>query len=55
MKERYHSEDPGVDERITTEWILGKWSKGPEYRPEAGSCKHGNEPLDSIAGWEFLD
>jgi len=20
-----------------------------------GSCEHGNEPLDSIKGWKFLD
>jgi hypothetical protein len=25
-------------------------STGSGYGPEAGSCEHGNEPLDSIKG-----
>jgi hypothetical protein len=25
------------------------------HRPEEGSCRHGNEPSDSIKCWEFLE
>jgi hypothetical protein len=27
-KERYHSEDQGVDGRMGSEWILGRWAAG---------------------------
>jgi hypothetical protein len=30
-------------------------SSGSRYRPEAGSCEHGNECLDSINDREFLE
>jgi hypothetical protein len=33
----------------------GLSSSGSGYGPVAGSCEHGNEPLVSIKGGEFLD
>jgi hypothetical protein len=51
-----HLQKLGVDEKI----ILGKWggcgldSSGSGYGPVVGSCEHGNEPLGSIKGGEFL-
>ena len=28
LRERYHLEDPGVDERIILRWIFRKWNVG---------------------------
>jgi hypothetical protein len=30
-------------------------ASGSEQRPVVGSCEHGNEPLGSTKGREFLD
>jgi len=30
-------------------------ASGSGQEPEAGSCEHGNEPLGSMKGGEFLD
>jgi hypothetical protein len=62
LKERDHSEDPGVKGRIIFEWNLGKWgvrcgldSSGSGQGPAAHCCEHGNEPSSFIKGGEFLD
>jgi len=39
-------------DRVT---VCGLDSSGSGQGPVAGSCEHGNEPSDSIKGWEFLD
>jgi hypothetical protein len=31
MRERDHSEDPGIDERIILRWISKKWNGGLEW------------------------
>jgi hypothetical protein len=62
LKVSGHSEDLGVDGRITLKWILTKY--GEKVRTGliwlrrgmgAGSCEHSNKPLGSIKGGEFLD
>jgi hypothetical protein len=65
LKERDHSEDLGVDGKIILECIIGKqggkvwsgfiWLMTGTSEPVAVSCEHGNEPLGSIKGGEFLD
>jgi hypothetical protein len=30
-------------------------ASGSAWKPVGGSCEHGNEPLNSIKGKEFLD
>jgi hypothetical protein len=63
MKERDHSEDLGIDERIILYYISGKcngklWTGLNWLRigtPIVGSCEHGNEPSSSVKGGEFLN
>jgi hypothetical protein len=38
-----------------TEWEVMDRMHLVQDRPMTGSCEHGNEPLDSIKGEEFLD
>jgi len=52
----------GVHVRIILKWIIisrvcgcGLDSCGSVQGPVVGSCEHGNEPLGSIEGGEFLD
>jgi hypothetical protein len=60
-KGRYHFKDVGIDGRIMFKWILGKqgWRMWIGFISGLGlvvdSCKHGNGPLSSIKGGEFLD
>jgi hypothetical protein len=62
LKEVYHVEDAGIDERI----LLKLDSKmqiascglnlcGSELEPLACCCEYGDELSDSVKGWEFLD
>ena len=62
LRERDHLEEPGIHGRIILEQIFGKWDG--KYRLDWSdsiqgqvmrSCKHGNEPSDSIKCREFLD
>jgi hypothetical protein len=58
-KERDHSEDRGVDEKMGSEWILGRLDEGRGFLnwtqlaqdrgPAAGSCKYDDEPSGSGA------
>jgi hypothetical protein len=55
-KERHHSEDHGVVERMGSEWILGRlaWGcaldlTGSGLGPVAGCCECGDEPSGSCA------
>jgi hypothetical protein len=52
---RDHLKDLGIDGMIILKWVLGKQG----VKMVAGciwlSCKHGNEPLGSINGEEFLN
>jgi hypothetical protein len=56
LKERDHSEDLGVDERIILIWILRISGRrvwiGPIW---LSFCEHGNEPSDSTKYDEFID
>jgi hypothetical protein len=58
---RGHSKDPGVDEKIILEWILGKLvgrcgpdSSGSGLGAVTSSCGYGNKPSGSIKGEVFL-
>jgi len=57
LKGRDHSEDLGVDERISGEGVggCGLDSSGSGQGPMAGSWEHGNELLGSTEDGEFLD
>jgi hypothetical protein len=53
-KERDHLEDQGVDERMGSEWILGRLAGGCRadpvgsgHGPLAGSCKYSDEHAGS--------
>jgi hypothetical protein len=56
-----HSENLGIDGRISLKWTLGK-KDGKAWTgctwlgqgPVAGSCEHGNELMGSIKGGKFL-
>jgi hypothetical protein len=45
-KERDHSEHQGVDGRMGSEWILGRFAGGCRVDSD-GYCEHGNETSDS--------
>ena len=55
-------EDPGVDGRITLQWIYRKWDRDMEWIDLVqnrdrwqGSFECGNEPSGSTKCGEFLD
>jgi hypothetical protein len=59
LKERDHSEDQGADNRIGSEWILGRLAGkcgmdliGSGQGPVAGSCKCGDKL--SVSGATYL-
>jgi hypothetical protein len=58
---RNHSEDLGVDRKITLEWILGKWGGNVwigciwlRIGIMAGCCEHDNETSGFLKGEDFL-
>jgi hypothetical protein len=61
LKGRDHLKGLVKDGRIVFKWILenrmicGLDSSDLGYETVLSSCEHGNEPSDSIKGWEFLD
>jgi hypothetical protein len=61
MRGGYCIEVLGVDRRIILEWILGRQDRkmqtefGSGQGPVVGSYEHGNEPLGTIKGGEFVD
>jgi hypothetical protein len=62
LRERDHSEDPGVDGRIILRWIfrkldVGVWTELISFRigQVAGACECGNESWGSIKCGKFLD
>jgi hypothetical protein len=54
QKGRDHLGGLDAGEKIILKWIL-KELFGSGQGPVAGSSEHGNEPLGSIKGREFLD
>jgi hypothetical protein len=62
LRERDHSEVPGLDGKIILEWIFAKWDgwhgqdwSGSGQGQVASSCKYGNEPSGSTKCGEFPD
>jgi len=57
--EKDHTECPGIDGRITLQWIFNKWHglvwPGSGYGQLAGYFVCGDEPLGSIKFWDVLD
>jgi hypothetical protein len=60
--ERFHLEDPRVDERIILNWILRWWDtgleqdwSGSEQGQVEGSCGCDNEPSGSVKCGEFVE
>jgi hypothetical protein len=54
-KERDHSIELDIDERIILKWRYGLNKTGLRYVPETGSCEHGDGTSDCIKGGLFLD
>ena len=58
LRERDHSEDPGIAGRIILSWISKKWDGGMDWidlAEEVGTCKCNNEPYGSAKCGEFFD
>lgn len=59
LKERNHSEDPGVNKSIQSEcifmWEGVEWIHVSRQGPVASSSVHGNEPEWSMKVEEFFD
>jgi hypothetical protein len=62
LRDRDHSENPGVDGRIILRWSFRKWDAGGHGLDKSSSgqgqaacsCKRGNEPSGSIKCGGFL-
>jgi len=52
---RYRWEDNIRIDLWIVEWEGEDWMHVAQDRDLPGSCEHGNEPLGSTKGWEFLD
>jgi hypothetical protein len=44
-----------MDDRIILKSLKEIGGEDMVWRQEASSCEHGNEPWDSIKGWESVD